>query len=132
MSSQLRNVGPYLVGATLVSALILGVRWYGVHQFHAGMEKSNAEHTLAELSEFKNQTMRLGAISNSLEDALALLRAAHSTTIQGYTRVEAQRPLPADCRIDAERLRHINEAGRLANSAGEPASTVPAGAGSHE
>lgn len=116
----------------MVSALILGVRWYGVHQFHAGMERANAEHTLAELSEFKNQTMRLGAISNSLEDALALLRAARSTTIQGYTRVEAQRPLPADCRIDAERLRHINEAGHLANSAGEPASTVRAGAGSHE
>ncbi|CAB3716835.1 hypothetical protein LMG26690_03578 [Achromobacter animicus] len=132
MISQLRNIAPYLIGATLVAALFMSVRWYGFHQFHAGMAKANAEHTLTELHEFKNQTMRLAVVSNSLEDALAILRAARSMTIQRYTRVEAQRPLPADCRIDAERLRHINEAGRLANSSGEPGSTVPAGAGSHK
>ncbi|MFY1894735.1 hypothetical protein ACOTCN_12180 [Achromobacter xylosoxidans] len=44
------------------------------------------------------------------------------------TRVEVQSPLPAGCRIDAGRLQHINEAGRLANSAGQPGPAVPAGA----
>lgn len=42
------------------------------------------------------------------------------------TRVEVQSPLPADCRIDDERLRHINEAGRLANAAGQLGPAVPA------
>ncbi len=85
---------------------------------------------LAELTEFKTQTQtaRLGGISNTLEDALVTLRYAKPKTIERYTRVEVQSPLPAGCRIDAGRLQHINEAGRLANSAGQPGATVLAGA----
>lgn len=44
------------------------------------------------------------------------------------TRVEVQSPLPAGCRIDAERLQHINEAARLANATGQPGAAVLAGA----
>ncbi|WFC70501.1 hypothetical protein EUC41_08375 [Achromobacter denitrificans] len=111
---------------------LAGVRWYGASQYRAGVDKANADHTLAELTEFKKQTERLGGISATLEGALVALRDAKPKTIERYTRVEVQSPLPAGCRIDAERLQHVNEAGRLANTAGQPGAAVPAGARSDE
>ncbi|QKQ48472.1 hypothetical protein [Achromobacter denitrificans] len=128
MNPLLRTALPYLIGAALLAAAVLGVRWYGASQYHAGVAQANADHTLAELAEFKRQTARLAVVSNTLEDAFTALRDAKPKTIERYTRVEVQSPLPAGCRLDAERLQHINEAGRLANSASQSGATVPASA----
>jgi len=128
MNPLLRAVAPYVIGATLVVAAILGLRWYGASQYQAGIDQANADHAMAELTEFKAQTGRLAGISSTLEDALVALRDAKPKTIERYTRVEVQSPLPAGCRIDADRLQHINEAGRLANTAGQPGAAVPTGA----
>ncbi|CAB3872183.1 hypothetical protein [Achromobacter aegrifaciens] len=128
MNASLRALAPYLIGTVLVAAAFLCVRWYGAVQYRAGVDRANADYTLAELTEFQRQTARLGGISESLEVALAALRDARPKIIERYTRVEVQSPLPAGCHIDAERLRHINEAGRLANSAGQPGAAVPASA----
>lgn len=128
MTPLLRAALPYLIGAALVFAAVLGVRWYGASQFQAGVDKSNADHTLAELTEFKTQTARLAGVSSTLEDALTALRDAKPKTIERYTRVEVQSPLPAGCRIDAGRLQHINEAGQLANSASQSGAAVPTSA----
>lgn len=128
MNPLLRAALPYLIVAALVVGAALGVRWYGASRFQAGIDKANADHTLAELVEFKTQTARLAGVSSTLEDALTALRDAKPKTIERYTRVEVQSPLPAGCRIDAERLQHINEAGRLANAAGQPGAAVPTGA----
>ncbi|MDH1300362.1 hypothetical protein [Achromobacter sp. GD03932] len=128
MNASLRALAPYLIGAVLVAAAFLCVRWYGAVQYRAGVDRANADYTLAELTEFQRQTTRLGEISESLEGALTALRGASPKIIERYTRVEVQSPLPAGCRIDAERLRHINEAGRLANSAGQPGAAVSASA----
>ena len=132
MKSLLRAALPYLIGAALFAAAAVGVRWYGASQFMAGVTKANADHTLAELTEFKTETARLAGVSGSLEGALQALRDAQPKTIERYTRVEVQSPLPAGCRIDAERLQHINEAGRLANAASQPGAAVPSGAGGDE
>ena len=132
MNPLLRAALPYLIGAAALAAVVVGVRWYGASQYQAGVDKANADHTLAELTEFKNQTTRLGGISDTLEGALVALRDAKPKTIERYTRVEVQSPLPAGCRIDVERLQHINEAGRLANTAGQPGPAVPAGDGGDE
>ncbi|MEN5159675.1 hypothetical protein [Achromobacter spanius] len=128
MNHLLRAALPYLISAALLAAAAVGVRWYGASQFKAGVTKANADHTLAELTEFKTQTARLAGVSGTLEGALQALRDAQPKTIERYTRVEVQSPLPAGCRLDAERLQHINEAGRLANVASQPGAAVPAGA----
>ncbi|QKH37588.1 hypothetical protein FOC84_22705 [Achromobacter pestifer] len=123
------SVRYWMTAATLgVVTLGLGVYWYGANQYRAGIDQANADYALAELADFKRQTVRLGGISETLEEALIALRDASPKIIERYTRVEVQSPLPAGCRIDAERLRHINEAGRLANAAGQPGPAVPAGA----
>jgi hypothetical protein len=132
MNPLLRAALPYLIGAAVLAAAVVGVRWYGTSQYNAGVAKASADHKLAELTEFKTQTARLAGVSTTLEDALATLRDAKPKTIERYTRVEVQSPLPAGCRIDAEPLQHINEAGRLANTAGQPGAAVPSGAGGYE
>ena len=126
MSPLLRAALPYLIGAVLVAAAAFCVRWYGASQYQAGLDKANADHTIAELLEFRTQTARLAEVSVTLEDALVALRDAQPKIIERYTLVEVQSPLPAGCRIDAGRLQHINEAGRLANSAGQPGAAVSA------
>ncbi len=127
-----RTLSTYLIGAAAVVLAALGVRWYGAAQYQAGVDQANADYTLAELTEFQRQTTRLAGVSETLEGALAALRDARPKIIERYTRVEVQNPLPAGCRIDAERLRHISEAGRLANSAGQPGAAVSAGAAGDE
>lgn len=123
-----KMAAPWLGGAAVLMALGASVLLYGSSRYDDGVAKANADHTLAELNEFKSQTARLGGISDSLEGALVTMRDAQPKIIERYTRVEVQSPLPAGCRIDAGRLQHINEAGRLANSAGKLGPAVPAGA----
>ncbi|MFP3745625.1 hypothetical protein SB816_21360 [Achromobacter sp. SIMBA_011] len=128
MNPFLRMALPWIGGAAVVMVLGAGVVLYGSSRFNAGTAKANADHALAELNEFKAQTGRLAGIATTFETSVAELRAAEPKIIERYTRVEVQSPLPAGCRIDAGRLQHINEAGRLANTAGQPRAAVPAGA----
>lgn len=128
MNPFLRMALPWIGGAAVVMALGAGVVLYGSSRYDDGVAKTNADHALAELNEFKTQTGRLAGIATTFEASVAELRAAEPKVIERYTRVEVQSPLPAGCRIDAERLQHINEAGRVANTAGQPGAAVPAGA----
>ncbi|WP_063570023.1 hypothetical protein [Achromobacter ruhlandii] len=132
MNTLLRMALPWIGGAVVVMVLGAGVVLYGSSRFNAGMAKANADHALAELNEFKAQTGRLAGIATTFETSVAELRATEPKIIERYTRVEVQSPLPAGCRIDAGRLQHINEAGRLANTAGQPGPAVPAGARSDQ
>ncbi|MCI1839946.1 hypothetical protein ABFG95_24235 [Achromobacter sp. HNDS-1] len=123
-----KMAAPWIGGAAVLMAIGAGVLLYGSSRYDAGVDKTNADHALAELNEFKTQTGRLAGIATTFEASVAELRRAEPRVIERYTRVEVQSPLPAGCRIDAGRLQHINEAGRVANSAGQPGPAVPAGA----
>ncbi|WP_116520993.1 hypothetical protein [Achromobacter insuavis] len=127
MNPFLRMALPWIGGAAVVLVLGAGVVLYGASRYDAGVAKANADHALAELNEFKTQTGRLAGIATTFEASVAELRAAEPKIIERYTRVEVQSPLPAGCRIDPGRLQHINEAGRLANTAGQPGPAVPVG-----
>ncbi|WP_232786545.1 hypothetical protein [Achromobacter sp. DH1f] len=118
---------PWIGGAAVLMAIGACVVLYGSSRYDDGVAKANADHALAELNEFKTQTGRLAGIATTFEASAAELRTAGPKIIERYTRVEVQSPLPAGCRIDAGRLQHINEAGRLANTAGQPGPAVPAG-----
>ncbi|OCZ84129.1 hypothetical protein A7P25_18985 [Achromobacter xylosoxidans] len=122
-----RMAAPRVGGALVVLVLGAGVVLYGASRYSDGVAKANADHALAELNEFKAQTGRLAGIATTFEASVAELRAAEPKVIERYTRVEVQSPLPAGCRIDAGRLQHINEAGRLANTAAQPGPAVSAG-----
>ncbi|MCZ8408149.1 hypothetical protein O9649_10150 [Achromobacter dolens] len=128
MNPLLRMALPWIGGAAVVAAVGACVILYGAGRYEDGLAKANADHALAELNEFKTQTGRLAGIATTFETNVAALRDAQPKIIERYTRVEVQSPLPAGCRIDAGRLQHINEAGRVANSASQSGPAVPAGA----
>lgn len=128
MNPLLRMALPWIGGAAVLMAIGAVVVLYGASRYEDGVAKANADHALAELNEFKTQTGRLAGIATTFEANVAALRDAQPKIIERYTRVEVQSPLPAGCRIDAGRLQHINEAGRLANTAGQPGPGVPTGA----
>ncbi|WP_063588222.1 hypothetical protein [Achromobacter ruhlandii] len=123
-----RMAAPWVGDALVVLVLGAGVVLYGASRYSDGVAKANADHALAELNEFKAQTGRLASIAGTFEASAAAMRDAQPKIIERYTRVEVQSPLPAGCRIDAGRLQHINEAGRLANTAGQSGPALPAGA----
>ncbi len=127
MNPFLRMALPWIGGAAVVLVMGTGVVLYGSSRYDAGMAKANADHALAELNEFKAQTGRLAGIATTFEASVAAMRVAEPKVIERYTRVEVQSPLPAGCRIDADRLQHINEASRLANSARQLDPAVPVG-----
>ncbi|MBB1625725.1 hypothetical protein [Achromobacter sp. UMC71] len=127
MNPVLRMSLPWIGGAAVLMAIGAGGILYGSKRYDEGAVKANADHAMAELNEFKTQTGRLAGIAATFETSAAALREAQPKIIERYTRVEVQSPLPAGCRIDAGRPQHINEAGRLANSAGQLGPAVPAG-----
>ncbi len=127
MTALLNVARPYLIGAALIVLAGLGVWWYGASQYGAGEAKAKADYTQAELQDFKSQTIQLSDISVRLESAAVGLRDAKPKTIERYTRVEVQSPLPVDCVIDDGRLRHITEASSAANAPRKPRAAVPAG-----
>lgn len=83
----------------------------------------------AELEQFKRTSNELAGLSQMLEGAAQTLATAKPKTIERYTRVEVQSPLPAGCMRDAARVRETNSAIGEANAARQSLSPVPAGAG---
>lgn len=106
-----------VAGAAVLAALFIGVWMYGAAQYRAGQGHCRNAQYVAELEAFRDESGRLSAISIELQEQVNALNTVKPTVIERYTRVEVERPLPADCRIDPERLQRINEGIRAANSA---------------
>ncbi|WLW63694.1 hypothetical protein RA224_09790 [Achromobacter aegrifaciens] len=126
MNPLLRAALPYLVGAAVLAAAVLGVRWYGASQYEAGRAECQEAHRVAGLEEFKTEAERLTGLSQSLADTAHKLATAQPKVIERYTREIVQRPLPADCVRDLGRVRATNEAIDAANAARQPQRAVPA------
>lgn len=100
-------------------AIIIGLSglWsFGRYQYHLGFQAAENLRHLADLESFKSESIRLQGISQDLEMQLAALREAQPKIIERYNRVIVEKPLPADCVIDSERLRELNTAIKAANT----------------
>lgn len=106
-----------VTGAAVLAALFIGLLMYGAAQYRAGQDDCQNAQYVAELEAFRDESERLAAISIELQEQVNALNTVKPTVIERYTRVEVERPLPADCRIDSERLQRINEGIRKANAA---------------
>ena len=127
----LRPFLPYLIGAAVLLGLGLcgGVWLYGASQYRAGQDACKVAQTLAELEQFKRTSTELANLSQKLEGAAQTLATAKPKTIERYTRVEVQSPLPSGCVRDTGRVRETNNAIGEANAARQSFGTVPASAG---
>ena len=111
----------YSAGALAVLALLAGVWWHGWHTCDQQAERAVQDKTLTDarqaLTDFRTESNRLNTIAGDIQqrvDQINTNAARHSTEYRTYV---TQNPLPADCRLDAERLRRIQSAVDDANAA---------------
>lgn len=107
-----RYVG-YIAGAL---AVLLGAWAYGSWQYHSGYGAAKHDRAVADLVAYKGEVERIAHLSDELESRIASLRDIQPKIIERYNRVVVEKPLPADCRLDDERLRHVTRAIEAANS----------------
>ncbi len=106
----------YILYAIALGSAIFGLWGYGKYQYHVGYQSAEYVRQMADLESFKSESLRLQGLSQNLELQLMALREAQPKIIERYSRVVIEKPLPADCVIDADRLRELNAAISSANS----------------
>ncbi|MFY9138232.1 hypothetical protein [Zwartia sp.] len=112
----------HILIALALAAGMSGLWGYGRYQFHIGYQAAENIRHLADLESFKSESIRLQGLSESFEEQLKALREAQPKIVERYNRVVIEKPLPADCLIDADRLRELNAAISSANTSksGQP------------
>ena len=112
----------YVLVAIALVAATPGLWGYGKYQYHAGYQAAENIRHVANLESFKFESLRLQGLSEHLELQLTALREAQPKIIERFNRVIIEKPLPADCVIDSDRLRELNAAISTANSSksGQP------------
>lgn len=111
------SIRSVIAGASVLASFTFGAFIYGQVQYRAGRTECQTAQYVAELEAFRDESEHLATISADLQEWVTALSAVKPTVIERYTRVEVEKPLPADCRIDSGRLQRINEGIRAANAA---------------
>lgn len=106
----------YILLAIALVAAMSGLWGYGKYQYHVGYQAAENMHHVVDLESFKSESLRLQGLSQNLELQLTALREAQPKIIERFNRVIIEKPLPADCLIDSDRLRELNAAISSANS----------------
>ncbi len=106
----------YILLAIALVAAMSGLWGYGKYQYHVGYQAAENMHHVVDLESFKSESLRLQGLSQNLELQLTALREAQPKIIERFNRVIIEKPLPADCLIDSDRLRELNAAISTANS----------------
>lgn len=110
------SIRSVIAGASFLATFIFGAFIYGQVQYRSGQMECQTAQYVAELEAFRDESERLATISADLQEWVTGLSAVKPTVIERYTRVEVEKHLPADCRIDSERLQRINEGISKANA----------------
>lgn len=110
-------IGKYVIGAGALLAIVTGIWLYGEQKYRDGKADCQSEANLAALEQFRLESEKLTGLSNELREQAQELANAKPKIIERYTRVEVEKPLPAGCVLDADRLQRINDGIREANTA---------------
>lgn len=101
----------------LLLAAVLAGLLYGKHEHKAGYKAAEVAQAAAAKDAYIEETKRHAAASAQLQDQIRELQNAKPKTITEYRDRIVKVPLPADCRIDDDRLRIIQAGIREANAA---------------
>lgn len=111
----------YAAGALAILALLAGVWWHGWHTRDQQAERAVQDKALADarqtLTDFRAESNRLNTISSDIQQRVDQINTNATQHTTEYRTYAVQNPLPADCRLDAERLRRIQSAVDDANAA---------------
>lgn len=115
----------YLLSALGAVLVVLSLWGFGKYQHAQGYAKAQHDRAFDDLKSFKTESERLQGLSVTLEAQLTEMRQAKPQIIERYNRVVIEKPLPADCVVDPDRLRELNAATQAANTR-ESRKSVPA------
>ena len=111
----------YAAGALAVLTLLAGVWWHGWHTRDQQAERAVQDKALADarqaLTNFRAESNRLNTIAGDIQQRVDQINTNATRHTTEYRTYAVQNPLPADCRLDAERLRRIQSAVDDANAA---------------
>lgn len=80
----------------------------------------------AELVAMRAEAQVMAGLASDLEQRVAVLRDQKPKIVERFYRETVKTPLPADCVLDAGRVRIVNEAVNAANAAGVDGRAVSA------
>jgi hypothetical protein len=106
----------YVVYALAVVAVLLSLWGYGKWQYHSGYSTAEKDRYLVDLESFRLESLKLHDLSTTLQAQITLMLDAKPKIIERYNRVIIEKPLPAGCVIDTDRLRELNSAVEAANT----------------
>lgn len=102
------------IGTAITAALFFGGWLYGQHQYKQGIDDTIKEVRLAAYDQYRSDVERMASASWDLQNIITELQHAKPKVISVYKETATANPLPADCRIDDERLHGIQSAARKA------------------
>lgn len=106
----------YVIQGAVALIVLLAAWGYGQWKYHVGYGAAENDRAVADLVAYKGEVERMANLSDQLETRIAELRDVQPKIIERYNRVVVEKPLPADCRLDDERLQHVTRAIEAANS----------------
>ena len=111
----------WMAGALAVLALLAGIWWHGWHTRDQQAERAVQDKALADarqtLTDYRAESSRLNTIFFFIDNGFYEIYTNATRHTTEYRTYAVQNPLPADCRLDAERLRRIQSAIDDANAA---------------
>lgn len=100
-------------------AVVIGALWaYGNARESAGAGAEREKARAAAAAEYKQRTDRVLHIGEQLSAAVAAANTLEPKVLERYKYVTKQVPLPADCRVDPQRMRSLSDAVGAANAVG--------------
>lgn len=106
------------LGVVALALLIGAIGLYGARREAEGVRKAEDAAKAAAALEYGRQVARVLSIGEQLAATVAAVSALEPKVLEKYRYVKQKNPLPADCRVDAERLRSLSDAIDASNAIG--------------
>jgi hypothetical protein len=114
IASLIKN--KYAVYAIAAAAAVFALWGYGKWQYNSGYNTAEKDRYLVDLESFRLESLKLHDLSTTLQAQITSMLDAKPKIIERYNNVIIEKPLPAGCVIDTDRLRELNSAVEAANT----------------
>jgi len=110
-------INRYTLTAAAALAILAAIWGYGRYRYHEGVTGTQTAAKIAAAAQYAQDVARINAQTATLQAKLTELENASPKIVTQYRDRIVKVPLPADCRIDADRLRNLQAAVSAANAA---------------
>jgi hypothetical protein len=110
-------INRYTLAAAAALAILAALWGYGRYRYHEGVIDTQTAAKLAAAAQYAQDVARINAQTATLQAKLTELENASPKIVTQYRDRVIKVPLPADCRIDSDRLHNLQAAVSAANAA---------------